>query len=80
MNLKWYLRRRRPTTNKCRRMPAQTRRGRRKKSMVQVRRPLCLHRLMHMWRAGCSRAVVAKSVCSAVCDQSEAPHLAAQLI
>ena len=80
MTLKWYLRRLRSVTTKCRRMPAQARRDRHEKSMVQVRRVLCLHRLMHMWRAGCSRAVVAKSLCSAVCDQSEAPHLAAQPI
>ena len=48
--------------------------------MVQVRRVLGLHRLLHTPRVGCAGAVVAKSVCSAVCDQSEAPHLAAQLI
>ena len=48
--------------------------------MVQVRRVLCLHRLMHTWRAGCSRVVVAKSVCEGQGDQSEAPYLAVQLV
>ena len=80
MNLKWYLRRRGPAINKCRRMPAQTRRDRHDQSMVQVRRVLCLHRLLQMCRTGCSRAVVAKSVCEGQGDQSEAPYLAVQLV
>ena len=35
--------------------------------------------VLHTRRMGCARAMVAKPVCSAMCDQSEAPYLAPQL-